>query len=283
MVKKLQVVWAIEVVIILVLMVFGTTLNAESLSWITLPFTIISDRLRNLSLMNSIGNLVSIVLYILICASPLLLLRRKTMFEKILLILWSLGLFVSIYLFINLHLISIHGMGVIIQLGLTIFVYSIILDYGIVTLVTRTNRYETNDLLKILGYLLIGVGMYYVSMSLFVIKTIEVEQLASWINQIGILIPSLLGLFIIYKAVKIIDLEVLGETSIKHIEQLSKLASQSLIIMVVVNIGVNLLKLLLISSLENVSFSFNYSLDALLLVIVVMFVSRLMIENSQFI
>ena len=92
-----------------------------------------------------------------------------------------------------------------------------------------------------------------------------------------------MGLVIIYKAVKIIDLEVLGETSIKLIEQLSKLASQSLIIMVVVNIGVNLLKLLLISSLENVSFSFNYSLDALLLVIVVMFVSRLMIENSQFI
>ncbi len=283
MVKKCQSVWSIEVIIFILLMFFGTTLNKESLSWITLPFTIIGDGLRILSLMNSVGNLVSILIYILICASPLLFMRRKTIFEIALLILWSLGLYVSIYLFINPQLILIYESRLFIQIGMSIYVYSIIIGYGIVTLVTRANRYETKDLLKIVGYLLIVLGMFYMLMSLIVMRTIEVEQIVSWINSISVLIPYLLGLFIIYKAVGVIELEVSGESSIEKIEQLSKLASQSLIIMVVMNIGVNLLKLFLISSLQDVSFSFSYSLDTLLLVIVIMFVSRLMIENSQFI
>lgn len=51
--------------------------GGEALTALSLPFTLVGDGLRSLSLSGGVGNVAAIGLYVLLCLSPLALLRKK--------------------------------------------------------------------------------------------------------------------------------------------------------------------------------------------------------------
>lgn len=127
-----------------------------------LPFVLVGNGLRALSLSGSVGNAVAIMIYGVICLSPLLpLVRRRDYAEDWLLVLTSAALFYVLYLMINpgRMLSSLGGdMGRVIYSGT---VCSIVISWGCLKLLRAAGK-QTLDVYKSLRVLLMCCAVLWI-------------------------------------------------------------------------------------------------------------------------
>ncbi len=133
-------------------------------SMISIPFQPIAWALRQLSMSGSLGNVVAICIYLVLCISPILFLlyryrNKNTSYADLLLPLLSFTLFGGIYLMINPRYISnffgdmpdIEGTTLIISST----IWSILICYITLRLVHNIEQRKTVDVLSVLHILLI--------------------------------------------------------------------------------------------------------------------------------
>lgn len=117
---------------ILVLAALAVPAMVAAADTLALPFTLAADGLRALSLSGGAGNAAAIVLYAVLCLSPLLLVRRRK--EDALLFLCSGTMFYVMYVLINPGLmpgVIRNEVGELICAGT---VYSILICWGVLRL-----------------------------------------------------------------------------------------------------------------------------------------------------
>ena len=126
------------VIVVLILLSFIPTWSGVSIGagFPKLPLSFIGTGLRNLSLSGTVGNIVAIVLYILICLLPLLcLLKGKRHIEDLLLPATSAAMLFGFYYIINPSLRAPVLMGEVGNMVLECVVYSIFFTWCILRLV----------------------------------------------------------------------------------------------------------------------------------------------------
>lgn len=122
---------------VLVLVVIGCTALgvSDAVTVTTLPFTLLGKGLRALSLSGVGGNIAAIVLYLLVCLSPLALgIGRRLAKEDLLLPVCSGAMFYAVYYMINPGLRAATMGGVTGDFILSGAVYSVLLAWAVIRL-----------------------------------------------------------------------------------------------------------------------------------------------------
>lgn len=288
-------------------------LSAEIFSaTMAFPFEQMGFALRFLSLTGSVGNVIAAAVYIVICLLPGMLLfflrkKRKLYAEDGLLVLFSVVLFVVLYLMINPGLISEFTKGAAgIQVGKAVLgggMYSILCAY----LVLRVLRILFADSIdKLMGHLSIMLSLLGV---LFVCLIFGV-CLDSFLQSISALragnvgsehllgttyvflgvqflldiLPYVFNLLIVFVGLRLVQemgVNRYSEESVIAAQQLSKLCGVALTATVLSNMGFNLLQLLFARSLLVISGSLEIPVFSIVFVLSTLLLTRFITENKQ--
>lgn len=114
----------------------------ENILWVlVLPFSLVGSGLRALSLMGGAGNAAAIVLYVLVCLTPLLLLKKGRREKEDWLIVCAVPvMFYVMYLMINPGMIPVNmgaDLGKLLCAGA---VYSLLLGWGVMKLLRASDE-----------------------------------------------------------------------------------------------------------------------------------------------
>lgn len=135
--KKLLIL--IAALLILAVLAFGPA--GDLLTILALPFTALGAALRWLSLSGGVGNLLALILYALVCLTPVLLWRKtKRAGEDWLLVLMSAVLVLVLYLMVNPALrpgMLQNQVGDVIYAGA---VWSVLITWGVMKLLRSSDR-----------------------------------------------------------------------------------------------------------------------------------------------
>lgn len=157
--------------LVISLLFFAGSYSIPLSSMFSLPFAQIAAGLRQLSFSSSVGNVLSLVLYVVFSLSPVFAYvfikrKRKTENEDALLILLSLMLFITLNLMINPAYLGRHfGAFDIEEIYMAfcgVVLYSILGAYLGLRLLRRFSSSDEKELLKHLKFLILLLAMFCV-------------------------------------------------------------------------------------------------------------------------
>ena len=268
------------------------------------PYGPIAALIRTLSLQGWGGNVLAWILYVLIGFIPLLVFiwisrQRQVETEDFLLLLMTPVLFYVLYRLINPQTTTInHLFGLVYLAGI---LHSVVIGYFILLIIRHFRRADSNQLHHYMVRLLQGLILIYL-FTLFgpsvnslltelrsfqAANTMPAQDLT--LTQVIIagkhLIQALPLMLIIWITGRIIELvNVLNQAdynkAFRMAGQLADLAGRALLITVSVNIGFNLLQLMVQDSLLSTHVSVEMRLDLILLFVGALLFSRF-VENTQ--
>jgi len=278
---------------------------------ICFPFEQIGMGLRWMSLQGSLQNAIAIVIYIVLCLSPLLVFflpREKKVVKKedSLMIVLSLVLFYVIYMMINPGLIPMPGvlnMGTL--MAKTLFcgtIYSIIVTYFVLRVVRLFFDSETKKLYKYMVALLWITAMLF-TISIFgiglndSINQIEFNKAANIGTESGLgityvftviqfivnSIPAIVSIFVIFSGIMLItefSADPYSEVAIKASENLSMICKTGLTITVCSNAAFNLFQLFFLRSLRNINSFIQVPLFSVVFVLGALIFSKMIMANK---
>lgn len=283
------------------------TMPISLTSIFSFPFEQISSFLRYLSLSSSFGNILSLILYIIICFSPwIYFLKKKNRtynLENILMIVLPFILLFIIYQMINPNDLFLHNVISMNNAILGILVYSTIFSFLILKSLRGIQEKNPNKLLNYLSIILFVVNIILV-IQIFYAGLITVRQAIIAmestnslnnglfrINQCFIFIrfildnlPYMLNIIVILfgtKVLQTIQLDGYSSKTIENAQQLSKLCKKFLYIILFSNIGFQFIQLLFGKSLFNVNSEFDFPIFSILLILVCILVVNLIKENKE--
>jgi len=295
----------LEAAICLMLCLFREHLPELFTTLIAFPLEQIGLALRQLSLSGSGGNVTAIILYLLICLSPLLfLIRRKHAWEDLLCILTSVYLFFALYCMINPGLLSQwagNPLGAVFEKAiLGAFFYALVVGYVVLRLLRSFFAAEQAQLKRYLHLLLGGLSVLLVYSAFGsgfagLLDSIAALQAGNVGNEHLLggtyvflslqyavdVLPYLLDLVIVYAVGVLLDSERYSDDAILAAEKLARLCRISLIAMVVSNLAYHGLQLLFVKSLMQTNSVVQLPLFSLLFVLAVLLVTRLLNDNRQ--
>lgn len=284
----------------------------------TFPFEPIGLGLRTLSLSGVYGNILAILLYCILCGSPIfyLLYRKKkqrVIKEDCILAILSICLFAGIFLFINpgyIRYINISNMvsdNYLIAIGGTL--WSFIICYITFRILHDVEQKESVNLLQSLHVLLIVIIIFTVinilGVRLFSLIT-EIRQLAaqntdmlqefSLIGNTNMMptyiwlivkygldnIPSLLLLWTIHLSMKLIHTLQSDSFSEKAVILSEKLGVRCKNVVIAISLLVvitNILQILFSRFLLSSQYQIFIPIDSLILVFIILLLSRKLSEN----
>lgn len=309
--------WLIEAVVFIVINLLSVSKPWKLEFILTLPFVWLSQGLRALSLSGSFGNVVAWLLLLVLTFLPMVFIvkdKSSNFLSKFWLVMLGVLLFVTLYVSINPSVIDRLVHPALVGTGvrepyifiLAMMVYGSIFAYWISLVVFKAQKADFSQLLKMLHGLLILVGIGLVLMvfgfffSQFLIQlkeSISNNYLfdgfsASFsldtvfvVLNFGILaLVYLIGLFIIDQACGLItnmQEDRYSQTVVDHVGLLVISSRKALILMVSVPLIWNLILLIFARFLTSVQTRFSLSLYPVLLVLGILFVSRLLLENKE--
>lgn len=262
---------------------------------IDFPFKQIGLGLRALSLSGAVGNIIAVLLYIAVCLSPLLYLylrkSSKHYMEDILVPVLSLTLFLVIYQMINPNMNH--------YLGLT--VYSILIGYAILRMLRIIYIADFDQLGRYIYTLLFILNIIFV----FAISYVGISEIMESINRmhidnsgnyhlfninyiflgLGAIVKYLhyiLNILIVFSAMPLLQelkIDRHSEETIAAGKALSKVCRQALSIIVLTNIGYNILQLLFRSKIFTINSYVNLPLFSILFVLACLLLVQLLEEN----
>lgn len=284
----------------------------------TFPFEPIGLGLRMLSLSGTYGNVLAILLYCILCGSPVfyLLYRKKkqqVIKEDCILAILSICLFAGMFLFINpgyISYISVPNMAsdnYLIAIGGTL--WSLLICYATLRFLHGVEQKESVNLLQALHILLIIIIIYTIinilGIRLFSLVT-EIQQFAEnnndMLQELSIMgtanltptyiwfvvkyglnnIPSLLLLWTIHLSMKLIHTlqrDSFSEEAVCLSEKLGIRCKNVVISISVLVVATNMLQILFSRFLLNSQYQILIPVDSLILVFIILLFSRKISES----
>lgn len=310
--KTMLVILAFEA-IACVLLYFGRgALPGVFTAAMSFPFEQIGLGLRFLSLSGGWVNGLAVALYCALCLLPLVVLllikkRRKLRAEDGMLAVLSVCLFATLYLMINPGLMgkflgSAAGQGT----GKAILgsvVYSVLVGYAVMRGLRLFREAETARLQKYLALLLFALSMVFVYMAfggcfgnmmdaIWELRAANVGNEHALGLSYGFLVLQCLANALPYGLdvmVALWAIALLGELSANRYSDasvaaagwLSRLCAAALIIIVMVNVGFNLLQLLFLRGLMVIHTSVEIPLLSMIFVLVTLLLAQYVKENKR--
>jgi len=278
---------------------------------ICFPFEQIGMGLRWMSLQGGLQNAIAIVIYIVLCLSPLLVFflpikKKAVKKEDSLMVVLSLVLFYVIYMMINPGLIPMPGawnMGTL--MAKTLFcgtIYSIIVTYFVLRVVRLFFDSEIKKLYKYMVALLWIAAMLF-TISIFgiglngAITQIEFNKAANIGTESGLettyvftviqfivnSIPAIVSIFVIFSGIMLVtefSADPYSEESIKVSNNLSMVCKIGLTITVCSNAAFNLLQLFFMGTLRNINSFIQVPLFSVVFVLGALIFSKMIMENK---
>ncbi len=277
------------------------------------PFDQIGKGLRALSLSGDIGNVISIVLYILVCIIPLTALfliykKRKLYIEDSLLAITGIVLFVVIYFMVNPGLFGGKYWGVTISQSaikaiLGSIVYSLLCGYAVLRVLRLSFEAKIDKLQKYFSILLCALNIMFVYLafgasfgglldSFETLRTGNTGNTGRLGMSYGFLLlqyivdalPYILNVLVVFFAMHLLDelkTDRYSESSVAAAGKLSRICGVSLAISIVSNISFNLLQLIFFKTLAVVNSSVKLPLLSVVFVLTVLLLARFIGENKQ--
>lgn len=310
--KTFHVFLGVEAVLCILLYCVGDSMPWMFSAVMAFPFEQIGAGLRALSLSGSVGNGVSVALYIALCLIPgitLLFLHRKRKLtgEDSLLAVLSVVLFVVFYFMINPGLISTYfGMAIGENIGKALLggmVYSILCGYAVLRVLRLFFAANMSKLQKYLGILLYITNMLFVFLAFGVsfgnlLKAFETLRTGNTgferhlgmsyaflvLQYIVNTLPYLFNIAVVFSALNLLNelnADRYSQATVTASEKLSRLCGVALAFSVLSNIGFNLLQLLFAKTLRVVNGSVQIPLLSITFVMAVLLLARFIGENKQ--
>lgn len=278
---------------------------------ICFPFEQIGMGLRWMSLQGGLQNAIAIVIYVVLCLSPLLvfflLIKKKAVKkEDSLMAVLSLVLFYVIYMMINPGLIPIPGaLNMDTLVAKILFcgtIYSIILTYFVLRVVRLFFDSETKKLYKYMVALLWIAAMLF-TISIFglglndAIAQIEFIKAANIGTESGLettyvftaiqfivdSIPAIVSILVIFSGIMLItefSADPYSEEAIKVSENLSMVCKTGLAITVCSNAAFNLSQLFFMRTLRNINSFIQIPLFSIVFVLGALIFSKMVMTNK---
>lgn len=275
---------------------------------VTFPFMQIGQGLRALSLAGGAGNVLAIGLYVLICLAPagLLLRKKERQREDLLLVLLSVMLFPVMYLMVNPQLQASWLGPVYSTMGgelLCLVTWSIPACYGLLTVLRKCFAAEQPRLLDYMKWLMV---VYCAALVFQVcgtgldgtLTTVEAIRQANQGSEAGLeltflflvvqylvnSLPDVLFCGILLDVCGMLELlraEVYTDELITAAENVSRRCGRMMLTVVLSNVSFNLIQLLNIRNLRNVSTVVRMPLDTLVLVIAMLLIARFIRSHKE--
>lgn len=309
--KKVFVFLALEAVLCALYVLLGLALPNLFGSIVSFPFKQIGLGLRALSLSGTVGNIASIILYIVICLIPaavclLVARKKKARGEDVLLALMALVLFFVLYFSINPHLQEKYMGEMQAMMGpemLGIVAWSILAGWAALKILRKCFAAGQENLLDYLKYLLLVIAGFLVLASF---GTGLDDLLASMENlrssntalagRLGMsyaflllqyivdILPNVLTCGVIVKAVALIEemkQEADSDAVLEGAEALSASCGQMIKIVVTSNILFNVSQLVFMKNLQVVNTVIQLPLTTLTLAVALLLMARFIRSHKE--
>ena len=272
---------------------------------ISFPFLQIGQGMRTLSLAGGVGNVIAVILYIFFCSTPIvmvLLIRNKN-FEDVLLPVLSIVLFVVMYYMINPGILPIATNAIHIGRALLGGIaYSLIMAYCVLRILRVFYKASAKDLARYIG---IALQLFNILFVVYIFGFIFGRMLRAFdvlrIGNIGhehllgttyvfiflrhavIALPYFLNIWIVFTALRLLDainINLYSDETISAAKYVSKACGCALKIMVLSSAGLNVLQLMLLSSLHDINSSIDIPVVSITFVLGALLLTRYMVENK---
>lgn len=302
----------IEFVVIAIIYSIGIENLITYQEVITFPMLQIAEGLRYMSLHNSIGNSIAIILYILLSIAPLIYIywrKRKKQGEKadILLGIFSILLCITIYLYINPGYIRIfmgrNGMIEMGKLALGSSLYAVFISYIVMRLLTNFTKSDISKSLATINIILYIVAMIsalnlaYSIPKEVMTEMIRIQEINTMpgvdltktnilivLEGIGKGIPIFFGIWILYKAIALVEeLKVDRYTKkvVKIIEEIARLCKNTISITIIYTVGLHVVQLIVAKHLVQMNYTISIPIGSMLVVIVIMLFAKYFAESIE--
>lgn len=281
--KTLITILGIEIIACIFISILGPSYQKLFTSVFAFPFEQISIGLSYLSLSNSAGNILSLILYAFVCLIPIMyflwLFKQKRLNgEDYLLFLISLSMFIIIYLLINPYSITnIFGDMIADGIGKTflgVLMYSQIVAYILMKITRSLLNKNFNSLLIYISYLvsIISIGfittVFGVNLNLLITQLRqgqynEVSVMFMILQYITYSLPYILNTIVIIQTVELINQMVINKYSNETINAsnyLSRLCINSLKITAITSLILSFLQIVYLSTSSLVHINANIQL-----------------------
>lgn len=295
----------LEAAICLMLCLFREHLPELFTTLIAFPLEQIGLALRQLSLSGSGGNVTAIILYLLICLSPLLfLIRRKHTWEDLLCILTSVYLFFSLYCMINPGLLCQwlnNPLGEEFERAfLGSMFYTFLLSYLLLRLLRHFRCADRQGLVHYLRILLCGLNILLIYLTFGsgfsgLLDSIHLLQESNQGNEhlLGVSyaflallyviehLPYILNVQIVFSVQKLLSAERNSEKAIAAADHLSVLCIRALVITLLAHVGYQILQLFFMRKIMQSWVGVQLPLFSLLFVLAVLLMAQYIRENKE--
>lgn len=275
------------------------------------PFEQIGLMLRFLSLSGPIGNVLSLMMYVLICLSPVILYihlqrKNKVFSEDLLLLILSIILFVMMYFMINPGLMgSVFPVNMPSEYGRATFsltFYVLLMGYGVLRILRQFYETALPKITQHLSILLSFLSGYYVLYIFGVIfdrymqarDTLHADNMGLGIGlstsetflfmqYVVMALPYFLNIIVVLAIIAF--LEEMGkdrysdEAQLKA-EHLTKLCRKTLSVIVLTSMGFHLFQFMFLKSISVVNTTLEIPFMPLIFILSVLMVTQFVRENK---
>ena len=306
----------VEVILCIVICYSQFTLSNAFTTLIAFPFEQIGFGLRALSVSGAIGNALALILYIILCISPIcylmyILIKRTIKLEDLLLVLLSLALFLCLYLMINPFLSpNFFGNQSGINIDTTILktvlgstVYLVLSSYIILKALRKIFHANRSKLQKYLSTILsiLNVLFIYIAFGSYfgdLLDGISNLQKTNTGNEqyLGIsylflvfqyivnALPYLYNIFIVFatfKLLKELQIDQYSKETIFCAQHLSKLCGIGIVLTVLLNLIFHILQLIFAKSLLIVNTTIDIPILSISIFIAALLLAQYFNESSK--
>ncbi|MBB2181695.1 hypothetical protein H0486_02235 [Lachnospiraceae bacterium MD1] len=287
----------------------------EAILLLYIPFDLIGKGLRCLSLQSSIGNIIALIIYALLCLTPIFWLvfrklRKQLNYSDILLPIISIYSFYMLFLFVNPNLMYRHVPELfmdesalsIVRLSLAIIFFTLVIGYLIIRMLTTLSQEKEENrmiflcrrlqvLLYIISILYTFLLGYFSTFELFSQIDQRSFTTGTQMNQVYVLLSFVLKTVpVLFTIVTLVSGIVLLTTiSTKHKQEeeveaakrMGMFSRRTAFLTVGCNIALNLFQLVFSSQLNDTSIVLNVSLAPLVISISAMILSGFFKETKE--
>jgi uncharacterized membrane protein len=287
----------------------------EAILLLYIPFDLIGKGLRCLSLQSSIGNILALIIYALLCLTPIFWLvfrklRKQLNNSDILLPIISIYSFYMLFLFVNPNLMYRHVPELfmdesalsIVRLSLAIIFFTLVIGYLIIRMLTTLSQEKEENrmiflcrrlqvLLYIISILYTFLLGYFSTFELFSQIDQRSFTTGTQMNQVYVLLSFVLKTVpVLFTIVTLVSGIVLLTTiSTKHKQEeeveaakrMGMFSRRTAFLTVGCNIALNLFQLVFSSQLNDTSIVLNVSLAPLVISISAMILSGFFKETKE--
>lgn len=306
--KVLSIGLAIEAVVCIILsIIWKGQYDTKLMSGLRTPLEVLGDGLRQLSWSGTAGNVVSWIIYVAVAllpivASILFIKNKKAGLEEILMVILTAVLFRGIYMFINpSEIVEIEGLISLSEYkdSIAITIYSIIVLYIIIKVLKSVANVTEEKLITTLKYVC-AVAM------LVLVETIALAGVSELIigieaaaknNQhvvntcillgIRFIVAQLPNICLIIIISKLMDVSgavckgFFNEEVLAGVDIIARICKNSIIIILLAIMILNLGQLLVTSYVSNTHFTLTVPVFDILLILVILVVSRMITESHK--